>query len=57
MKKLGARVQEIKHLRNKQQEQRLAEMTQYTDDSKDHAREIAVCVAHEDFGGVPIMAQ
>lgn len=57
MKKLGARVQEIKHLRNKQQEQRLAEMTQYTDDGKDHAREIAVCVAHEDFGGVPIMAQ
>ena len=30
-------------------------MAKDADDREDHSREIAVSVAHEDFGGVPVV--
>lgn len=53
---LRSRIEEIGDLRDEQEEQRFAEMTQDTDDGEDHAGEVAVGVSYEDFGWVPVVA-
>ena len=53
--KLRGGVDEIKDLRNEEQEQSLAEVSQDANDSEHHPREVAVRVPYEDAGRVPIV--
>lgn len=48
-------VDEIKDLRNEEQEQSLAEVSQDANDSEHHPREVAVRVPHEDPRGEPVV--
>ena len=52
---LGCGIDEVDNLRDEKKQQCLREMPQDSDNSKDHPGEIAVCVAHEDAGGIPIV--
>lgn len=54
---LGAGVEEVEDLGHEEQAERLGEVAQYADDGEDHAGEVAVGVADEDLGGVPVVAQ
>lgn len=49
-------VDEVEDLGDEQQEQGFAEVSEDANDGKYHAREIAVGVAHEDAGGIPVVA-
>jgi len=48
-------VEEVEDLGDEQQQEGLGEMPQDSDDGEDHAREVAVGVAHEDLRGVPVV--
>lgn len=54
-KKLRSGVDEVEELREKEQKKGLAEMTEDANDGEDHAGEIAVRVAYEDLGRIPVM--
>ena len=54
-KQLRGRIDEVEDLRHEEQEERLAEVAHNADDGEDHACEIAVGVAYEDLGRVPIV--
>lgn len=52
---LGARVEEVEDLRDEGEEQGFAEVAEDADDGEDHTGEVAVRVADEDPGGVPVV--
>ena len=54
---LGCRVEEVEDLGNQQKRKRLGEVAQNTDDGEDHAGEVAVRVADEYLGGVPVVPE
>ena len=54
---LGRRVGKVEELRDEQEAERLGEVAEDADDGKDHAGEVAVGVADEDAGGVPVVAE
>lgn len=56
-KDLGARVEEVENLGHEQQTQRLGKVAEDADDGKDHTGEVAVCVADEDAGRVPVVGE
>lgn len=56
-KDLRCRVEEVEDLRNQEETQGLGKMAENTDDGENHSREVAVCVTHENFGGVPVVVQ
>lgn len=54
---LGARVEEVEELGDEQEAERLGEVAEDADDGEDHAGEVAVGVADEDFGRVPVVGE
>lgn len=52
---LGRRVEEVEDLRDDEEQQGFAEVAEDGDDGEHHPREVAVRVAHEDFGWVPVV--
>lgn len=52
---LGARVEEVEDLGCEEEAEGLGEVAEDADDGEDHPREVAVGVADEDLGGVPVV--
>lgn len=57
VKQLRQRVNKVNHLRNKEQQHCLAEVSQDADHSKCHPGEVAESVPHKHRGGVPATEQ
>lgn len=54
-KQLWDGIYKVEDLRDKQQDESLAEVAQYADHDENHTREVAVSVAYKHAGGVPII--
>lgn len=54
---LWARVEEVEELGDEEEAERLGEVAEDADDGEDHAGEVAVSVADEDFGRVPVVGE
>jgi hypothetical protein len=54
---LWAGVEEVEDLRNEEQAQCLGKMSKNTNDSKNHAREVAVGVSDKDLCGIPVVSE
>jgi len=52
---LGCGIEEIKDLGDEEQEEGFGEMAEDADYGENHASEVAVGVADEDFGGIPVV--
>lgn len=50
-------VEEVEGLGDEEEEERLGEVAEDAADGEDHAREVAVGVADEDAGGVPVVEE
>lgn len=54
---LGTRVEKVEDLGDKEETESLGEVTEDTNNGKDHAREVAVGVADENLCGVPVVEE
>lgn len=54
MKKLRQGIDKVDHLRDEEEEHRLAEVSQDTDNSEGHPGKVAESVSHKDGWGVPV---
>lgn len=54
---LRCRVDEVENLRNEQEKQGFAEMTQYPHNCKNHASKVAIRISHKHLSRVPVVRQ
>lgn len=57
VKELRTGVEEVERLRYEKEQHRLAEVAQNAHHGERHARKVAVGVADEHFGGVPVVVE
>jgi len=57
MEQLRRRIDKVERLGDKQQDQRLAEVSEDAVDGEDHARKVAVRVPHKHLSRIPVVLQ
>lgn len=57
VEELRRRVDEVDDLRDEKKNQSLAEVTHNAYNGKHHSCKVAVCIAHEDLGGKPVVLE